>query len=170
MGSYGEFGKREWVDDLPLDFKQIHAKLIQSGKLLTEDRVQNALKKGIDPIILSIGKWIRIRTTIEKFPHLATITALFNNIGSNTCGLCFFSIEKLRVLQIDSFHSSDKCQVCPLGKIDCCNTKNSIFKQIESIVFRAKYVTLDNLKEASTVDEFLKLCTAMIENLEKCRN
>lgn len=173
MGSYGEFGQREWASEIPLSSEEIRRERLRTAKKFpfTEAGLKESLANGADPIELSLQKWEILRDiAAAQEPTPNGIGGLMDDIGSHTCALCLHSIAEYRkTTSAEMTSSRDKCGPCALEKIDCCVDKDSVYKRIESLVIAANF-GYSGEGEKTAARRMTELCEQMIKNLRRAKN
>ena len=167
------------IEDLELINQHFPLPIEIKSQILTEEEVNNRIKKKENPIKISILKWERLYNALIFISNKSApnyyYKDLYNQIGFKTCALCLTSINKAERQKIELIYDSDKCSLCPLTKIESCTSNNSVFRNIESIL-RLGYLYLESLYTSKS-NEVIKdehsnlilLTQKMIENLKELK-
>ncbi|MES0489652.1 MAG: hypothetical protein ABUK01_06660 [Leptospirales bacterium] len=138
----------------------------------TPQEIQEKLKKGNNPVLLSIYKWEKIIKAVEEISkkdtlsYQAFISQWRKFVGYETCALCLDSIARLHKIKADISSKTEKCSVCALAKIDRCIDEDSIFKQLE-FQFQVEF-NRDNKEKYTEV--LISILNKMVSNLKALKS
>lgn len=148
-----------------------------SGALMKPEEAEERLARGEDPGLVSIDKWRRIREFLRYLESMSFPDVYFHQleplIGYRTCALCLDSVRRVIAERGQISHQSEKCEVCALAPISRCPDPESVYGQLEQLLYESR----DSSRPGRTLDsvhsDYTRLCSlveAMIENLEKTRS
>jgi hypothetical protein len=143
-----------------------------SYNLFTEEHVLLLLKQNIDPTVISIQKWEGILKVLVYLKEIYSPQGYFhhlqNFIGSENCALCIVSRDKFIKENGQLFSQESKCSKCSLSKIDRCVNEESIYSEIENLLYEGDSNRFNIKKEESNelLLELSNLTMKMIENLK----